>query len=304
MDDPVQSATTARGEDVIAAMARLKAAGQPFALATVVRTEDLTAAKAGAKALFLSDGAMVGWVGGGCTLAAARKVARRALNDGRARMVRVRPAESDDRDTPTDVELHDSACPSRGTVELFVEPILPHPLLVVAGTSPTARALCALGRAMGFGIAAAPPPGEPAVFPDPDLQIDGLEIATAPGIGTGFVVVATQGKGDRAALRAALDSGAPYVAFVGSRKKAEALKQAMCEAGIPPDRIGVLRAPAGLDIGAATAEEIALSILAEIVRDWRHGGEALPQAQAREAIDGGSFDSEIVSPVRGACERP
>lgn len=290
-------------EDIIDCMARMKGDGQPFALATVVRTEDATAAKAGAKALIRADGSMVGWIGGGCAQGAARKAAGDALLDGRPRMVRVypkdRPAAAG---SATGIELHGSGCPSGGTIELFVEAVLPRPSLIVAGASPTARALADLGRRSGFAVTVAALEEDQAGFDHADQRIVGFDLSGAFRVDTGYVVVATQGKRDRDALAGALASGAPYVAFVGSRRKAGALKQAMIEKGLPADRVAALHAPAGLDIGAATPEEIALSILAEIVQE--RGAAARLAAAApmrREQIEGGRFEAQIVWPAPDSC---
>ncbi len=288
-------------EDIIDCMARMKGDGQPFALATVVRTEDATAAKAGAKALIRADGSMVGWIGGGCAQGAARKAARDVLLDGRPRLVRVYPKERA-AESAAGVELHRSGCPSGGTIELFVEAVLPRPSLIVAGASPTARALADLGRRVGFAVTVAALEEDQANLPEADRRIVGFELAGAPRVDSGFVVVATQGKRDREALAAALASAAPYVAFVGSRRKAAALGAAMIEAGLPAERVEALHAPAGLDIGAATPEEIALSILGEIVQERRLAGRLSAAAPPRaEPIEGGRFESQIVWPAPDSC---
>ena len=295
---------TAETEDIIDCMARFKAAGRPFALATVVRTEDLTAAKAGAKAVIDLEGGLHGWIGGGCTQAAARKVAARALADGRARYVRVRPkAKLAAEPAASDVELHASGCPSGGSIELFVEPVLPRPMLIVAGASPVARALAELGRGAGFTVTAAAAPEDHERLPLADHRVEGFDLAAAAGAASGFVVVATQGKRDREALQGALATAAPYVAFVGSRRKAAAMRESLLKTGADPRRLEALRAPAGLDIGAATPEEVALSILAEIVQQRRAAErQPGPPALEREEIDGGSLEAEVVSPVKGVCE--
>jgi xanthine dehydrogenase accessory factor len=290
-------------EDIIDCMARMKGDGQPFALATVVRTEDATAAKAGAKALIRADGSMVGWIGGGCAQGAARKAARDVLLDGRPRLVRVYPKErAADAESAAGVELHKSGCPSGGTIELFVEAVLPRPSLVVAGASPTARALVDLGRRTGFAVTVAALEEDQAGFAEADRRIVGFELSGAQRVDTGFVVVATQGKRDREALAAALASAAPYVAFVGSRRKAAALSAAMIEKGLPAERVEALHAPAGLDIGAATPEEIALSILGEIVQERRLAGRlSAAAAPCAEPIEGGRFESQIIWPAPDSC---
>ena len=293
-----------KSEDIIDCMAQMKGDGQPFALATVVRTEDATSAKAGAKALIRADGSMVGWIGGGCTQGAARKAADEALIDGRPRLVRVYP-----KDQPPEgkqaagVELHKSSCPSGGTVELFVEAVLPRASLVVVGASPTARALADLGRRAGFAVTVAALAEDQSSFAEADARIAGFDLSGATRLGTSFVVVATQGKRDREALAAALSSGAGYVAFVGSRRKAAVLKAAMIDRGLPLERVEGLHAPAGLDIGAATPEEIALSILAEMVQVRRNTARLAPVPPMRvEEIEGGRAETRVVWPTPDSCQ--
>ena len=294
---------TVDSEDVIDCMARMKGDAQPFALATVVRTKAATSAKVGAKAVIRADGSMVGWVGGGCTLGAVRKAAREALGDGRARMIRVRPdAEAGPAEDGT--EDYRNACASGGTVELFVEPILPRPSLIVAGASGTARALRALGRNAGFTVTAAALAEDLEGIAEADETLTGFELSRSPRAAASFIVVATQGKRDREALEAALRCGAPYVAFIGSRKKAADLKAQLAGRGIAAERLEALRAPAGLDIGAVTPEEIALSVLSEIVRERRKiapvGLVEAPGAEA-EGLEGGSVETRVVPPAASGC---
>ena len=295
-------------DDIIDVMARLKGEGRPFALATVVRTEELTSAKPGAKAVVLSDGGLHGWIGGGCTQGAVKRAAAQAIADGRARLLRVRPkpgegesSRGDEEALANGRELEPSHCPSGGVVELFVEPILPRPMLVVMGASPVGRALAGLARGSGFSLTLAALPEDQALVVEADRRIEDFELGVLPGLGDSAVVVATQGKRDRDALAAALASGAPYVAFVGSRKKAETLKAAMRERGLTAEQVGGLLAPAGLDIGAATPQEIAVSILAEIVQHRRRAAAAGSRVEHLE-IDGGEVESRAVSPALGACE--
>ncbi len=286
--------------DIIDCMARMKGDNQPFALATVVRTEAATSAKAGNKAVIRADGSMLGWLGGSCIIGAAKRTAVRALADGRARLIRVRPTENDLEEPG--VELHKNHCASGGAIDIFVEPILPRASLIVAGASPVARALCDLGRRAGLAVTVAALPEDQAGFPEADFRIEGFDLSVASPAQTHFVVVATQGKRDRQALAAALASEAPYIAFVGSRRKADALKAAMAGEGVAAERLDAVHAPAGLDIGAAGPEEIAVSILAEIIRVRR--GDVRPAVDAaalNEEIDGGSFESQIVSPALGGC---
>ena len=266
-------------------MAQLIRVEEPFALATVVRTVAASAAKPGAKALIRSDGSMIGWVGGGCTRAAVEQAARRALDDGKARLIRVRPRTGADRDRATEgVEVHPSSCPSGGTVDVFVEPMLPAPRLIVMGGSPAGRALSDLARRIGFAVTVAAPAAEQQGFLDVERRIEGFDLSAEPAAATSFVVVATQGRGDRAAFGAALLSRARYVACIASRRKAAALKARLIEDGMAPDRVKRLRGPAGLHIGAITPEEIALAILADIVLERRRGArDLLGQTGAKRA---------------------
>ena len=300
MSKPTPEVPIIETGDIIDCMARMKGDNQPFALATVVRTEDATSAKAGDKAVIRADGSMLGWLGGACVVGAAKKTAARALADGRARLISVRPA--DKQTSEPGVELHKNHCVSGGTIDIFVEPILPRPSLIIAGASPVARALCDLGRRAGLAVTVAAMPEDQAGFPEADFRIEGFDLSAASPAQSHFIVVATQGKRDRQALAAALASDAPYIAFVGSRRKAETLKAAMAGEGVSAERLEALHAPAGLDIGAVGPEEIAVSILAEIIRERR--GEARPaagEAATNEEIDGGSFDSQVVSPALGGC---
>src|SRR6202165_2920611 len=211
--------------EVMELVARLKAAEETFVLATVVRTVSVTAAKAGAKAITRPDGTIVGgWIGGGCARGAVLKAAREALADGEPRMVSVQPENllaelgvkpGENRDG---VRFAENMCPSKGTMDIFVEPVLPHPSLVVLGASPVALSLAAQARQLGYHVTVAAPAADLSVAPDADMLIDGFALGKlheAPR----FIVVSTQGKGDEAALRAALAIDASYRAFVGSRRK-------------------------------------------------------------------------------------
>ena len=260
-----------RAPDVLDLVATLKERGTPFALATVVRTVAATAAKAGAKAVILPDGTISeGWIGGGCARGAVLKAAREALVDGESRLVSVQPEDLLESrgvhagETREGVRFARNACPSQGTMDIFVEPMLPRPEIVVCGSSPVAVAIVDLGRRMGFAMTACAPAAEQAAFAAPDRRIEGYALPVAHE-GARHIVVSTQSRGDEAALQAALSVDADYVAFVGSRRKAATLTAKLRDGGMDEARLARLKAPAGLDLGAITPEEIALSILAEIV---------------------------------------
>lgn len=232
---------------------QMRARHIPFAFATIVRTAGATAAKPGAKALLSADGTMVhGWLGGGCTRGAVKRAAIEALQSGTPQLVSVAPedllAEKGiaPGDTVDGMRFARNGCPSRGTVDIFIEPCLPMPELVVLGTSPVAQALSTLAPQFHWSVSS-------AVASDPETQQK-------------YIVIATQGQGDLDALKAALSVEAPYVAFVGSRRKFAALAEKLHDANVAPEKTQSVHAPAGLDLDAVTPEEIALSILAQLVR--------------------------------------
>ncbi len=268
-----------RATDIHELISTMKEKGEAFALATVVRTVAATAAKAGAKAIIRADGTISeGWIGGGCARAAVLKAAREAIADGRSRLVSVQPPDVLQEQgiaagaEQGGIRFVTNMCPSQGTMDIFVEPVLPRPQIVVCGSSPVAVALAELGRRIGFAITACVPAAEQSAFAQADRRIEGYALPV-DAEGVRFVVVSTQGRGDEAALQAALSIDADYVAFVGSRKKADALRARLAERGIAPERLARLKAPAGLDLGAITPDEIAVSILAEIIAA-RRGADA------------------------------
>jgi xanthine dehydrogenase accessory factor len=260
-----------RASDILNIISTRKAAGEPFALATVVRTVAATAAKAGAKAVILPDGTISeGWIGGGCARAAVLKAAREALADGKPRLVSVQPTDAlqDQGVTAGEeragVRFVKNMCPSQGTMDIFVEPVLPRPQVVIFGSTPVAVAVADFARRAAFAVTVCVPADEQPAFGDVDRRIEGYALPVDES-GARYVVVSTQGRGDEAALLAALAAEVDYVAFVGSRKKAEVLKITLAQRGVAAGRLARLKAPAGLDLGAITPDEIAISILAEIV---------------------------------------
>jgi xanthine dehydrogenase accessory factor len=281
-----------RASDILGIISTQKASGQPFVVATVVRTVAATAAKAGAKAVILSDGTVLeGWIGGGCARAAVLKAAKDALADGLSRLVSVQPPEAlvgqgvKAGDERGGVRFAKNMCPSEGTMDIFVEPVLPRAQVVICGSSPVAVAVADLAARVGFSVTVCAPEAEQAAFSEPDRRIEGYALpANEPG--ARFIVVSTQGRGDEAALLTALTAEVDFVAFVGSRKKAQALKQTLAKRGVSSENLAKLKAPAGLDLGAITPDEIAISILAEIVavRRGKHARGVAPDGEPRSHV--------------------
>ncbi len=242
--------------DLIARAARLGAEGKAYALATVVGVLRPASARMGNQAIVTADGAIDGWVGGACSEPVVIREALRSLADGQPRFVKICPA-GEAADAGPDVVIAQSSCASEGTVEVFIQPHLPSPLLRVVGDSPAGRTLRELARAIGW--------------------------RTDSGGEADAVVVATMGRGDEDALQAALGSGAGYVGLVASARRAGVVRAALHERGVTADQLAAVRSPAGLDLGPSTQEEIAVAILAELVA-WSHSREA-SATQLLEAAD-------------------
>jgi xanthine dehydrogenase accessory factor len=224
---------------------------EPFALATVVRCERPASAKPGAKALIRADGTLSGWIGGSCAEPLVVREALEALRDGEPRLIAL-VGQGGGRSTWREgVQEHPMSCHSGGTLEIYVEPVLPKPQLLLVGSGPVVETLTALAGTVGFDVSVVA--GEE--------EVRGVAIAAGAAI-----VVATHGRFDEDALEWALRSDAVYVSLVASPKRAEAVREALQARGVPAEALHRLRAPAGLDLGAVTPEEIAVSILAELVR--------------------------------------
>src|SRR5215469_7032058 len=242
--------------------AELLAKGEPFVTASVVRFQAPISGKPGDKAIILADGRMWGWIGGGCVQPVVIKEALKAIADGQPRLVRISPT-SDSEDGIVDYTM---TCHSGGTLDIFIEPVLPKPHLVILGRSPVAQTLARLAKSIHYRVSVASPEADITQFPDVNHLQTSLDLASLKISGDSFVVVSTQGASDEEALQQAASTGAGYVAFVASKVKAEKVLEYLCEAGVPTDRVSQIRAPAGLDIHAASPEEIAVSVLAEIIQ--------------------------------------
>jgi xanthine dehydrogenase accessory factor len=239
--------------DWLAEAQELVEARQAFALATVVRRVAPASAQPGAKALILADGSMRGWVGGSCAQPVVTGEARQALREGKPRLLRLghMPGASDaDRD---DVVEYPMTCHSGGALEILIEPVLPAPSLAIVGETPVAEALGELARVLGYRVR--------RFETAPEL----VQTLAGPGVPS-FIVAASMGVDDEEALAAALNADVPYVALVASPKRSAAVRETLTASGVTADEVARLKAPAGLDIGARTQEEIALSILAEITQ--------------------------------------
>jgi xanthine dehydrogenase accessory factor len=245
---------------------------EPFVLAVVVRRRPASSAQAGDMALVTAAGEFHGWLGGACTQPTVVREAQRALADGRPRLLALSPdpPPADD-ERRQGLAYYPMTCHSGGTVEIYLEPVLPAPRLAVIGVSPTARALVKLGKAMGYTVLAAHPNADPGVFPEADrvaTDLGALGGGLAPAVAT-FAVVACMGEGDEEAIEGALALAPAYLGVVASARRFAQLRETLAARGVPAAALAAIRSPAGLAIGATTPEEIALSVLAEIVERRR-----------------------------------
>lgn len=274
----------------------LRQQGVPFATATVVRAERPTSGKPGDRAIVTVDGVMHGWIGGSCAQPTVVREALRALADDRSRLVRLSP-DPEHEDAPEGVEVCKMTCYSGGTIDIFIEPQPPQPQLRIAGHLPVARALARLGKELGYRVSAVVQPGEQASMAHADEVSTNWKDLAESATPLTFIVVATHGEADEEALEYAFESGARYVGLIASPKRAGSVRSYLKLRGIKKDELEQrLHAPAGLDLGARRGDEIALSILAEIIQIRRAADDFDWPAVAAE----GDVASE--GNAEGACE--
>jgi xanthine dehydrogenase accessory factor len=266
------------GEDLLETIVDLRRRRRPFAIATVVRAERPTSSKPGDKAIIAPDGTLTGWIGGSCAHDIVVRNALEALEEGAPRFLTLSASGAEaKRFGVIDVPMQ---CYSGGVLDVFIEPSLPRPHMVVIGYETIARAVVRISKTLQFHVTVIDPLATRANAPEADEVVNELVIPS----GASFVVIATHGRYDEEAVEQAAQSGASYIALVASPKRALTILETVRGRGVGVDKV---KAPAGLDIGAEGAEEIALSIVAEIVQR-RHAGEekrGVEVAPPAEAID-------------------
>lgn len=245
----------------------LREKGEAFAVATVVRFEAPVSGKPGDRAIVRGNGALWGWIGGGCAQPAVIRESLRALQDGAPRLVRIHPqAGGDGGEGVVDYTM---TCHSGGSLDIFIEPVVPKPHIVIFGRSAVAQTLARLGKAMHYKVSAIAPGANSEHFPNIDAIYETIDLGAVKMTPKTFAVVSTQGEFDEEALTEALRGGAPYVAFVASPKKAQKIFEALGARGVSQRELERVVSPAGVEIGAVSPEEIAVSILAQIVEKGR-----------------------------------
>ncbi len=280
---------TIDGWDVLEHARELSRRGEAFALATVVWRRGPSSSKQGYRAVVTAAGKVYGWIGGACAEPVVVREARHVLAEGVPRLLFLGTPELEAaaRDGMTFVPI---SCQSEGALEVYIEPVEPRPHLVVVGRSPMANALVLMAQAIGWRAVLMDADGGSAEdYPLVEHVVSGLDYEAA-GVGDrSIVVVATQGHHDEDAVERALAANPAYIGLVGSRRRGAAVLGYLKDRGLPKETLDRVQVPAGLDLGKVMHREIAVAILAELVRLRAAGGLSAPvageTAGVREAID-------------------
>lgn len=263
---------------------RLTQAGEPFVLATVVACERPTSAKPGAQAIVQCDGQLTGWIGGNCAQPVVVREATRLLREGGdPYLLRLGVSPQQPDDGHGEIRYFPMSCSSGGVLDIFIEPHLPQPLLLLIGNSPVIHALSQIAPTLNFSV---------TQLDHPDLSQVRINEQSA-------ILIATHGQYDEDALLQALPSAATYVGMVGSQRRVASILSYLRESGLSEQQIARLKAPAGLDIGAVTPEEIAASILAELIQARRRGLPDSTRSPEQPAEASEKAQATAIDPVCG-----
>jgi xanthine dehydrogenase accessory factor len=278
------------GMDVLAEMDELTRGGQAFALATVVWRQPPSSSQPGARAIITADGELRGWIGGACAEPVVVREAQRVIAEGTARLLLLGTPDQFGGAVPDGMTVIPISCQSEGALEIYIEPVLPVPHLVIIGVSPMASTLASMAGALGWRI---------DLVQGPDFAADGADERS-------MIVVATQGHDDEDVLARAVAARPAYLGLVGSRRRGATVLGYLADLGVPQDELDRVRVPAGLDLGKTTHQEIAVAILAELVQLRASGtlkqSKAAPApaaaAQATDPVCGMTVAAASGQPVR------
>jgi xanthine dehydrogenase accessory factor len=279
------------GRGVLERMTELARSGETFALATVVWRQGPSSSKQGSRAIITTDGQLDGWIGGACAEPVVIREAKQVIADGNARLLLLGTPDQFGTAVPEGMTVVPISCQSEGALEVYIEPVLPVPHLVIVGGSPMARTLAQLARALDWST---------DLFSPQEFRAGGAGQPRADE--RSMVVVATQGHGDEDAIERAAAMRPAYLGLVASRTRGEAVLGYLAERGVPKDQLDRVHAPAGLDLGRTTHEEMAVAILAELVQLRASGAIAsvpAPRAEPRRERRTELALAEAVDPVCG-----
>ena len=282
--------------DVLEEAGELTRRGQPFALATVVWRQGPSSGQQGSRAIITASGELHGWIGGACAEPVVIREARQVISEGVSRLLLLGTPEQFASTALAGAAVPDGmtfvpiSCQSEGALQIYIEPVLPTPHLVVVGRSPMAHTLADLARALGWRAA----------------LIAGPDFSAADADGRSMVVIATQGHGDEEAVEQAIAARPAYLGLVGSSRRGASVLGYLAERGVPSDQLDRVRVPVGLDLGRTSHREIAVAILAELVQLRASGvlGGAGSPTEAGSTVKAGSTGgsaepAEAVDPVCG-----
>jgi xanthine dehydrogenase accessory factor len=277
------------GWGVMTEAAELARRGEPFALATVVWRQGPSSSQQGSRAIITAGGELRGWIGGACAEPVVIREAQRVIAAGEAKLLLLGSPDQFGGAVPDGMLVIPISCSSEGALEVYIEPVVPVPHLVVVGHSPMAHTLAELSQALGWRTE----------------LIDGADFETTDADEHAMVVVASQGHNDEGLVERAIAARPAYVGLVGSRKRGEAVLGYLADRGVPADQLARVKVPAGLDLGNTGHREIAVSILAELVQ-LRAAGELGDAAGVRATASAGHASAGHASAGRssGAAQAP
>ena len=275
------------GWEILKQAGELERQGQAFALATVVWRQGPSSSQQGARAIITADGELHGWIGGACAEPTVIREAQRVIADGTPRLLLLGSPDQFGAAVPEGMTVVPISCQSEGALEVYIEPVVPAPHLVIVGRSPMAHTLADLARTLGWRA-------------DVVAGEDFTAAAAGPG---SMVVVATQGHGDEEAVEQAVAARPAYLGLVGSRRRGAAVLGYLADRGVPADQLDQVRVPAGLDLGHITHQEIAVAILAELVQ-LRASGDLAGAAGAASASTATALASAGTQPGPGTAPAP
>jgi xanthine dehydrogenase accessory factor len=277
----------------------LRAADCPFAVAIVIKYQPPVSGKPGDKAIIQPDGKIWGWIGGGCVQPSVIREALQAMKEGSPRIVHIAPS------TESEPEMgavnYTMSCHGGGALDVFIEPVLPKSRILIFGRSPAAQSISRLGKAVGYGIGVISHGATRELFPDADFIAREITSGLIHYGSETFIVVATQGEHDEEALEQALRIDTRYISFIASRAKALKVIGLLAGKGASPQMLGRIKAPAGLSIGTSSSQEMAVSIIAEIIQVQKR---CLPENSRPEKPGAVELSEPAIDPVCGMAVDP
>ena len=283
--------------EVLDKMVTLRNQRTPFVIASIVRRKAPSSGKPGDHALITPDGQIHGWIGGGCTRGIVLKEALLSLQDQKPRLVEIN--NNPRSNAIANTKIYSMTCQSGGEVEVYIEPVMPKPRLVIFGNSHIGRAICKIAKSMDYQVTPVMSSIDHSLYPDADKIISTSEFVASEDNSGSYAIICTQGDGDVPALLKALEIDTEYIAFVASRMKAQSIFTDLRKHSITFDQLKKIKTPAGIDIGGKLAEEVAISIIAEVIRHFRLKVDQ--PASSNETLSAMPNDDFYINPV---CKIP